>query len=342
MRMYTKIALLILGLMNNMVHASWASVYHKKISPDEAAEASNVNALLFAKYNIPTFTQLLCSWNAIRPTKGYLVFYAQARNARSKKWGSWHHMSEWGNGIQQSHETKSDGFTKYIHVRLETELLQHADAFRIKVVGAKGASVNAVKGLAVTVVNMHDFKTEAITSRLKTLTSVFLKQVPKISQIALNHPDSNRICSPVSCAMMTQYLTGIPINPTKFAKLAYDQGLNAYGSWPFNMAHAFEYGKGKNWFYNTRLNSFVEIHKQLTRGLPVAVSVRGYLAGAPKPFPQGHLLVVTGWDNKTQEVICHDPSIEDHHGVLQRYKLADFLTSWERSRRLTYWIEPVM
>lgn len=328
--------------MHSFVTAGWASLYHKKVSETEAEEAAKINSLLFVKQSVPEFTQLLCSWNATRPKKGHLVFYAQARNAHSKKWGSWHHMIEWGNNVQQSHATKSDGFTKYIHVRLETELLQRADAFRIKVVGAKGASVQAVKGLAVTVVNMHNFTSEKITPRIRELASVYLSRVPKISQIALNHPDSNRICSPVSCTMLTQYLTGLSINPTRFAKLSYDEGLNAYGSWPFNMAHAFECCKGKNWFYNTRLNSFVDLHKQLMRGLPVVVSVRGHLTGAPKPFPLGHLLVVTGWDKKTQEVVCHDPSIEEHHLVLQRYKLSDFLVSWERSRRLTYWVEPVM
>ncbi len=342
MKIRIVLMVLLLGSMEGVLAAAWASVYHKKVSEEEAVEAAKKNILLFVKQNVPSFTQLLCSWNAIRPKKGHLMFYAQVRNVRTKKWGAWHHMVEWGHNVQRSYATSSDGFSKYIHVRLETELLHRADAFRIKVVGVKGASVKAVKGLAVTVVDMHDFKAEKITARTKMLASVYLKQVPKISQIALNHPDSNRICSPVSCTMLTQYLTGSVIKPELFAKGAYDKGLDAYGSWPFNMAHAFEYDKGKNWFYNTRLNSFAELHKQLARGLPVVVSVRGHLPGAPKPFPLGHLLVVTGWDNKTQEVLCHDPSIEEHQHVLRRYKLSDFLASWERSRRLTYWVEPVL
>jgi hypothetical protein len=320
----------------------WASVYHKKISPQEVEQAVAANAITFARHDTPLFSQLLCSWNALRPSKGHLVFYVQARNAHTKKWGTWHRMMEWGNNAQRSHTTKSDGFTKYVHVRLETELLQLADAFCVKVIGAKGASLDGLKALAVTVVNMREFKPEEITAELKSLTSVHLKQVPKISQMALDHPENNRICSPVSCTMLMQYLTGMSINPALFARYAYDKGLNAYGSWPFNMAHAFEYSKGKNWLYNTRLNSFKQIHKQLMRGLPVVVSVRGNLPGAPKPFPFGHLLVVTGWDKTTQEVLCHDPSVEDHQSVLKRYKLSDFLASWERSHRLTYWVEPAI
>jgi hypothetical protein len=319
----------------------WASVYRTTFSERELADAKDKNAIIFAHHDVPMFTQLLCSWNAVRPTKGHLIFYVQARNAHTKKWGGWHRMLEWGNNMQRSHVTKSDGFTKYMHVRLETELLQLADAFCVKVLAAKGASVDAVKGLAVTVVNMHSFKPESISTELKNLTSVYLKRVPKISQMALEHPESNRICSPVSCTMLMQYLTGKAIDPALFAQRSFDKGLNAYGSWPFNMAHAFEYTKGKNWFYNTRLNSFTQLHKQLMRGLPVVVSVRGQLAGAPKPFPYGHLLLVAGWDKATQEVLCHDPSAEQHGQVFKRYKLADFLASWERSRRLTYWVEPV-
>lgn len=328
-------------LIHSFLNAEWASLYRQKISKEQAVEADRLNAFIFKKQNIPLFSQLLCSWNAIRPAKGHLTFFGRARNAHTQKWGSWHRMMEWGIDIQRSHATRSDGFTQYMHVRLETEPLQLADAFCIKVVGAKGASLKTMKGLAVTVMNMNNFKPESVAkASFNAMESITIKNVPKISQIALNHDESHRICSPVSCTMVMQYLTGIPIDPALFAKLSYDKGLKIYGSWPFNMAHAFEYTKGKNWFYNTRLNSFSQIHSQLKRGFPVIVSVRGTLPGAPQSFAQGHLLVVTGWDNNTGEVICHDPSADKHHQVEHRYTIDNFITAWERSRRLTYWVEP--
>lgn len=323
-----------------LVNGQWSSVFHKKLTEQEAMRADAQNAFFFTKENVPMFTQLLYSWNALRPPRGYFTFMIQARDAHTQKWGSWHKMVDWGKETQRSYASKSDGFSKHVHVRFETEPLQLADAFRIKVVGSKGASLKSLKALAVTVVNMNKFKSEPLKAALHELQSVALGKVPKISQFALKHPESHRICSPVSCSMIAQYLSNNSFHPGNFAKMAYDKGLDTYGSWGCNMAHAFERCRGKYWFFNTRLNSFQELHKQLTRGLPVAVSVRGVLQGAPQAFPSGHLLVVVGWDKDRQEVLCHDPSIEHHHEVLKRYKIDDFLKSWEQSRRLTYWVEP--
>ena len=61
-------------------------------------------------------------------------FYVQARHARNKKWGVWHHMSDWGMGVQRSYVSKSDGVAQFIHVRLETNKSNLCDAFRIKIV----------------------------------------------------------------------------------------------------------------------------------------------------------------------------------------------------------------
>ncbi len=333
------IALFLFSMQNT--HAQWAHLFHKKITTDEAAYARRHNCFFFTKSDLPMFSQLLLSWNALRPKKGHFSFFVQARNAHTLKWGSWHRMFEWGKDLQRSHVTTSDGFSKYVHVRLETEAFQLADGFRIKVVGAKGTSLSLLKGLAITTVNMNAFKPEYVTRDLSQLSSVSVSNVPKISQISLNHPEHQRICSPVSCTMLSQFLTKNKVDPIHFAQRSFDKGLNSYGSWPFNMAHAFERSKGKAWFYNTRLNSFRDIHKQLKRGIPAIVSVRGTLAGAPRPYPHGHLLTVVGYDADAKEVICHDSAKEGHENVEQRYSLADFLRSWEASRRLTYWVEQV-
>ncbi len=328
-------------LMSQSISAQWAHLFHKKITPGEAAIAQKNNNFFFTKSSLPLFSQLLVSWNALRPKKGHFTFFVQARNAHTLKWGAWHKMAEWGSDIQRSHVTASDGFSKYVHVRLETELLQLADGFRVKVMGTKGAPLALLKGLAITTMNMREFKAEPVTHALRALPSVSIQKVPKISQISLRHADSRRICSPVSCTMLSQFLTQEIIDPVQFAYGSFDSGLNSYGSWPFNMAHAFEYAKGKVWLYNTRLNSFYDVYRQLKRGLPVIVSVRGKLPNAPGNYLQGHLLMVVGYDSATQQVICHDSAKEGHKNVEQRYGLADFLRSWEASRRLTYWVEHV-
>ena len=338
--MKKRIALFLVCLfVAQQIQCQWAHLFHKKILPDESARAARHNEFFFARFDIPKFSQLLLSWNAIRPSKGHFTFFVQARNARSKKWGSWHRMIEWGTNIQRSHATQSDGFSKYLHVRLETEPLQFADAFRIRVIGTDDASLSSLKSLALTTINMNEFKPESVAQDLSDLPSVFVRNVPKISQISLDHEDNHRMCSPVACTMLSRFFTKHVTNPVHFAHKCFDNGLDSYGSWPFNMAHIFENVQGKAWFFNTRLNSFKDLHRQLRRGIPALVSVRGTIQKAPRPYPQGHLLMVVGYDRKTQEVICHDPAKEGHLNVEQRYDLADFIHSWEASRRLTYWAE---
>lgn len=321
------------------LHAQWAHLFHKKITKDESIRAAKQNCFYFTKNEVAPFTQLLLSWNAVRPEKGKFTFFVQAKDAKKNRWGSWHRMIEWGNSVQRSYATQSDGFSKYLHVRLETEGLHKAQAFRIKVTAQEGASISLLKSIAVTTADMQAFQPEQIAHNLTGLGSVFVPGVAKISQHALAHVDNHRICSPVSCTILSEFFTRNKTNPLLFAHNSYDKGLNTYGSWPFNMAHSFEQANGKAWFFNTRLNSFKELHTQLRRGIPAIVSVRGVLKQAPQPYPNGHLLTVVGYDARLKEVLCHDSAKMGHENVEQRYSLTDFIRAWEASRRLTYWAE---
>jgi|SRR5579872_449478 len=338
-RLYINLLLITLLSAGLSLEAHWVSMFHKKLTEDDLQAAVN-NTLVFTKADVPEFSQLMFSWNAMRPQKGFFTFFVQVRNSLTKKWSTWHRMIDWGAGVQRSYESKGDSFSQYVHVRLEMKRYL-ADAFRIKIIAHHQASLDLLKGFAVTISNKNAFKPELLSKDIELLPSVTVKNVPRISQFALNHPDSGRICSPTSCTMLMRYLTGCVIDPIDFAEKSFDHGLGAYGSWPFNMAHAFEESEGKNWFFNTRLNSFLELHAQLSRNIPVVVSVRGSMAGAPRPYPKGHLLIVVGWDAKTQQVICHDPASETDHHTLQRYKFRDFVRAWELSHRLVYWVEPI-
>jgi len=317
----------------------WAWLYRKSFTSGK--EAASAKELLFTRLGIPCFTQLLCSWNALRPQKGYFGIYLQARDQTSKRWGRWHHIADWGAGVQRSFMDKADLFDQFVHVRLEIDKRHRADGFRVKVVSQDEADLRLLKGLAVNVANFDDFRSENVAG-LQELPSVAIAGMPRISQFALDHVDSDKICSPASCTMLASFLSRKQFDPLKFAKNVYDFGLGVYGSWPFNVAHAFEATGGRYRFAVTRLNSFVQLHRQLMRGLPVVASVRGPLNRAARPYAGGHLLVVTGWDAKTREVISNDPAFERHELVQQRYELSEFLAAWQRSHRLTYLAESIV
>lgn len=321
------------------IDKQWAWVYRKAFGFQELTQSSEKKELLFAKKDIPSFSQLIFSWNAIRPTSGYFSFFVQARDARTKRWGKWHHMIDWGARIQKSYLTQSDGHTQYRHVRLEVERNKPTDAFRIKVGAKNGADLSLLKSVTVSLADYKKFKPESFDCA--GLPSVHVRMVPKIAQFALDHPDAHRICSPTSCSMLTSFILGEQIDPVQFADRVFDQGLDIFGSWPFNVAHTFEHCVDKAYIFTRRLNSFAELYRQLKRGIPIVVSVRGELDGAPKVYENGHLLVVVGWDAKTRSVICHDPAHESPDDTLKQYSIKSFLPAWERSHRLVYWTEPL-
>jgi len=318
----------------------WTWLYKKTFAKSARTLHARKKLLMFEKIGIHPFTQLIVSWNAFRPQKGYFSLYVQVRDAETKKWGIWHHMADWGKDIQQSYMSKSDGYSSYIHVRLELDAKKSADAFKVKIEPEKSASLSLVHGIAVACSDFNLFKIEPSKNKDILLPSIHLSNVPHIAQFALEHEDRTRICSPVSCAMLTHYVTGRTQCPLQFAAGAFDTGLNIYGSWACNMAHAFECGEGNIHFFVRRMNVFADIHQQLMQGIPVVVSVRGNLPGALKSFPHGHLMMVVGWDNEAREVLCHDPAAENHDMVFKRYTFDYFLRAWESSHRLAYIAEP--
>lgn len=318
----------------------WTWLYRKIFSEQQQERNAHKSISLFAKESIPDFTQLLFSWNAMRPSAGYFAFFVSARNTKTKKWGTWHHMFDWGVDVQRSYASKSDGFSRYVHVRLEMENGMHSDGFRIKIEGRDGANLSPMQSFAVATADYTLFKAESFNQKLAILPSVYIPDVPRIAQFSVDHKHKNRICSPTSCTMLTRFLTGALIDPVTFADNSYDRGLNAYGSWPFNMAHAFEQCEGGVNFFVTRLNSIVDIHHHIMRGIPVVVSVRRFLPAAPKAYMNGHLLVIVGFDLHNKTIICHDPSCDDNNKTIKQYPIEKFMRAWECSRRLAYWAVP--
>lgn len=303
---------------------------------DQAYAQQKTAHVVVEKARIPHFSQLIFSWNAFRPKKGHYTFYVQVRDAHSKRWGTWHHALDWGKDVQRSYARTSDGLSSYAHVRLELDNGRFADAFRVKVVPVKGAHKQDVQLIAVTTADYRNFKPEHAVSVARSLHDIHVEDVPHMAQLALDHPDNYRMCSPTSLAMVVSFFNKYHHDPRALALQVYDTGLDAYGSWPFNTAHAYELCAGKVPFIATRLKGFKELTAYLARGVPVVVSIRGTLTGALKSFPHGHLLVVVGIDRTKRQVLCLDPARTQSEHVLSRYMLDEFLSVWEASRRLAY------
>ena len=288
---------------------------------------------LICKKNIPASTQIMCTWNAVRPVKGYYAFYLQVHSVKQKMWSSWHKIADWGARIQKTYESPSDGIGRYVYVRWEAADDDKADGFRIKVVPYE-TDCSGLQDVMVTVSDFNMFIPEHIPKG--RFPSISVVEVPKKSQLMLTHEHKQKMCSPVSCSMIIEYMLRKKVDPLTFAQSSYDDGLRVYGSWPINMAHAYELMSEKGLCYVTRLHSFKELHELLCCNVPVAVSVRGTIVGAPKAYANGHLLVVVGYDADEHAVVCHDPAALTHDDTLKKYDLQSFVRAWERSRRLAY------
>jgi hypothetical protein len=74
----------------------------------------------------------------------------------------------------------------------------------------------------------------------------------------------------------------------------------------------------------------------LKQRVPVVVSVRGSIIGAPKEYNNGHLLLVVGYNAAGHTIVCHDPAAPTDEETLKEYPADSFMKAWDCSRRLSY------
>jgi hypothetical protein len=320
----------------------WVHTYVKKLSPEEQQElVTHTRAQLMEAEQIPPFNQLIFSWNAHKGDRGYLLFSIQPHLKETETWSAyWYPMGSWGADQCRSFRTENlDDQMAYNYVHLDGINKHYANGFRIKVEAFDGAHLENLHAIHICTCDFEKFQRETVGPQHKKLASISIANVPAYSQFEIPDEKNKVMCSPTSTCMLASFLLKKPLDPYIFAKQAYDPGLNAYGSWPFNTATAFE-NDPAYLFYVARLNSFFELYKILAQGIPVVISVKGTLPGAVKEFTDGHLILIVGWDKKKQMVLCHDPAFCPAAKVPHAYPLIDIVRAWENSYRTAYIARP--
>lgn len=332
--------LFLIPLKSNSFVQPWTWAYCKIFTHNEIEEHKKQQQLVWEINITFNFNQLVLSWNAERPKKGYFLFKTLVRDAITGNWHCWPASHIWGNDKQKSLGCKKGiNSIDYFQARLEERVNHNENGLKIIVEAHEGADFSVLKALYVSIANFDLFEHEHLCDEeIAKMPSMKIHGVPKISQLSLHHPRRKVICSPVAATMVTSYLTHQKIDPLLFASKVYDSGLDAFGSWPYNTAHMFEYLQDNFYVRTQRCHSFATLHDRLRKGIPTVVSIRGHLDGAPKDYNNGHLLVVVGWQQENKKVICHDPAIFGHNNVERAYNLDSFLIAWERSKRLTYYV----
>ncbi len=324
-------------LFFNRLDAHWTETYH--FFPKNFMHKKQ-SVIVEKKVHEP-FNQLLVSWNAALPTRGYLRFFLEVFDEKKHTWSTYK-MYEWGAGISRSFlEKDKNSPARYVHVRFEGVPARKYHQFRVKVVALHGASIQVLRSISVCASDLARFKPEALDSYSKNMRPIMIKDVPQISQHIPDYPESSGWCSPASLSQVIEFCRHEPVDLVTLARQVYDSNLNACGSWPLNTAMAGVY-LPEYLCYVTRLASLKDLIQLLKQGHPVILSICSALAlpGAPKAYDKGHLITVVGIDMRKREIICHDTAEKNVVDTFKRYPLTPFLRTWENRYRLAYVIVP--
>lgn len=258
------------------------------------------------------FDELIVSWEAPRPEKeGYLFQIALFDGAC---WSPWIDYAFWGACDQYTLQPSQDC--------IETE---PKTGFKVRV---KGAQLRGCLHACLTLRKEHQVGLGV--GRYATIRL----EVGGLSQMALDDPRAQRLCSPTATTAAIRYLKGENLDPLLFADKVWDSRHDIYGNWILNTAEA-AYRLGST-AYVARLTSFDPIYESLTRGFPVVVSVRSPLVGSAQEYVSGHLIAVIGYDAEQNKVFCMDPAFSTDEKTLTSYPLADFLAAWNRRQGVAY------
>lgn len=266
--------------------------------------------------NTLPFNELILSWNGLRPRTGKWTFFV------SLKEGEWLPYAEWSANSQRSFHSMG-AFARTYQDLVESKTL--CTGFKIKV---EGEELSRLHRLCVCVSHLE----KHVLLPPSSLPPVKLKVIGQ-SQLLVPHPRHKDLCSPTSTTTALNYFLGGPkIDPVEFANGSRDEGFDIHGNWILNIAEAFH--KSQIPCHVERLSDFTAVHRHLMGGRPVVVSVKGSIPGAPKPYPEGHLMCIVGFEEN--QVLCIDPAFPDNESTWVRYALNDFLKAWGVRKNLAY------
>ncbi|MBI4603746.1 MAG: sulfatase-like hydrolase/transferase [Planctomycetes bacterium] len=161
--------------------------------------------------------------------------------------------------------------------------------------------------------------------------------VPFRSQRADDPALAGRICSPTSVAMVLEH-RGVRRSTAEVAARAFDRAHDIYGNWPANIQAAYSFGaRGKI----ARFRSWDAARAAIGAGQPLVISIRdpgGVLKGTPYGRTDGHLLVLTGFDEQGNPRV-NDPAARDAEKGVTVYDRAQMEQVWLAQGGIAYVIE---
>lgn len=295
----------------------------------------DTKTFIWTQESVEKFDELIVSWNATRPSEGYYLLHLSV--LVDGLWSPWLKYAQWGNCYQRTFSSEEENsFAKTFQDTLDVLEGQKASGFRVHIEACDGADLNQWKTTHACISCREDRIKDVMLYEEKCVNLA----VSHLSQMSIEHPRNDHLCSVAATTAVLRFLKGNrEIDPVKLAEKVFDSNFDIYGNWIFCTAQAGE-ELGDKWFsWVGRIANFDEILKQLQKGIPVVMSLRGPLKGAHLPYKNGHLVAVVGYDPLSQKVLCMDPAFPEGIDKPVSYALNDFLQAAKRRGYMTYFFD---
>lgn len=273
------------------------------------------------------FQHALVSFNADLPEHdGVLVELRVSPDLTGDLWSPWLTLARWG---------RTDRFP--VPLRAFTLPGGQAGVIDIDYFSAARASVfrrvqyrllatsSAVR-VGLVAVALENTRTWTYRSTDRSSTHATDLNIPFRTQTTLDPDRAGQLCSPTSVTMvLAHHGFDLPVNAV--ADIARDPDFDIFGNWPRNIQAAATIGVPG---ILTRIEHWSQVDALFAQGVPVIASIKaaaGELPGAPYKTTDGHLLVLTGFD-QLGDVRVNDPAGGTESEGRRIYRRRDLTNAW--------------
>jgi hypothetical protein len=302
--------------------AEFAETRTHFLSTDEKISSET----FWEELGLPSFKELILSWNALRPPDGRYTFFIRVK--QNGQWSPWLYYAEWSaQGQIIFTDTPPHSFATAHEGKVKPKT-GTCDGYQVKVYGSGGTDLRGVHNLTVCTCNLDHFK---IAEEQMPLDFVFLDGVPRFSQLMTRNQRYNDLALPTAMTiLLNHYLREKVTLPADFADKVIDDDTAFYESYSFNIAQASHYLNGRAFLEFSYLSSFATLHDHLVMGYPVIAFISGWFQGCPRPYRMEHAVCVIGYDPVENKVQCIDPGFPNDRATFTSYLLTDFLKGWAK------------
>lgn len=294
----------------------------------EASPAMLTSRIVEAEF---PFNDLVPSWNVDVPEGAGFAVEIRLGRRDGDFWTPYYYLGSWGAApeIQEKHLSDSNGFINIDYFQSTRTF----DRFQYRFLLSGGASGRRPVPRRVAMAYSNTLNDEQLARRFRRPVDPGPKQdwarrlaVPYRSQRWEDEKIRGSICSPTSVSMVLAY-RGVNEPTAQVCRVIYDPEYGIYGNWWRAVQGAYSYGvRG----YLERFGDWNAVKRHIAAGRPVIASIRvrrGEMSNAPYRQSDGHLLVITGFD-EAGNVHVNDPAADTAQAGQATYRREDMEKVW--------------